>query len=38
MMLEQFQYYYCISVNDIKKVVDYKIKRQLERIEDEKVN
>jgi NTP pyrophosphatase (non-canonical NTP hydrolase) len=31
-MLKQFQYYYGIGVNDIEKVVDYKIKRQLERI------
>lgn len=36
MMLKQFQYYYGIGVNDIEKVVDYKIKRQLERIENEK--
>ena len=35
MMLKQFQYYYNIGVNDIEKVVDYKIKRQLERIENE---
>ena len=35
MMLKQFQYYYGIGVDDIEKVVDYKVKRQLERIEKE---
>lgn len=35
MMLKQFQYYYGIGVNDIEKIVDYKTKRQLERINNE---
>ena len=35
MMLKQFQYYYGIGVNEIEKVVDYKIKRQLDRIDEE---
>lgn len=34
-MLKQFQYYYGIGVADIEQVVDYKIKRQLERIKKE---
>lgn len=34
-MLEQFRHYYGISDEEIKKVMKYKIKRQLERIENE---
>lgn len=34
-MLKQFQYYYGIGVDDIEKIVDYKTKRQLERINNE---
>ena len=35
-MLGQFINYYGIKNKDIKKFIDYKIKRQLRRIEDEK--
>lgn len=34
-MLDQFKAYYDISQEEISKVKDYKIKRQLERIEKE---
>lgn len=34
-MLDQFKAYYDISQEEINKVKDYKIKRQLERIEKE---
>ena len=37
-MLKQFQYYYTISDEEIEKTMQYKIKRQLERIEKEKEN
>lgn len=37
-MLKQFQYYYTISDEEIEKIMQYKIKRQLERIEKEKEN
>ena len=35
-MLKQFQYYYGIEDEQIKNIMDYKIQRQLERIEKEK--
>lgn len=34
-MLKQFQYYYGIEDKDIVKIMRYKIKRQLERIDKE---
>ena len=34
-MLGQFVYYYGINERNINKIVDYKIKRQLERIRNE---
>ena len=37
-MLKQFQYYYGIEDKDIKKIMEFKINRQLERIENEKEN
>lgn len=37
-MLKQFQYYYTISDEEIEKIMQYKIKRQLERIEKENEN
>ena len=36
-MLKQFQYYYGIEDKDIKKIMKFKIHRQLERIKNEKV-
>ena len=35
-MLEQFRLYYDIPVGQIKEVMEYKVKRQLERIENDK--
>ena len=35
-MLEQFRLYYSISTHELKDIMDYKIERQLRRIEDEK--
>lgn len=35
-MLKQFQYYFNIEDEQIEKVMDYKINRQLDRIEGEK--
>ena len=35
-MLEQFQYYYGISNEKIENIMNFKIERQLERIEEEK--
>jgi NTP pyrophosphatase (non-canonical NTP hydrolase) len=37
-MLKQFQYYYGIEDEQIKKIMESKIERQLERIEREKNN
>ena len=34
-MLKQFQYYYDISDEEIENIMDFKIERQLERIEEE---
>jgi len=34
-MLEQFKLYYNIKDEDIKKIMDYKIDRQIKRIESE---
>lgn len=34
-MLKQFQYYYGISDEEIENIMNYKIDRQLKRIEDE---
>lgn len=34
-MLKQFQYHYEITDKEVEKVMKYKIKRQLERIENE---
>ena len=34
-MLKQFQYYYNITDEEIEKIMNYKINRQLERIENE---
>lgn len=34
-MLNQFKYYYGITDEDIKEVMEYKINRQLERIKNE---
>ena len=34
-MLEQFRLYYDIPVGNIKEVMEYKVKRQLERIKNE---
>ena len=34
-MLEQFRLYYDIPTVDIRKVMEYKVKRQIERIENE---
>lgn len=34
-MLKQFQYYYGISNEEIENIMDFKIERQLERIEEE---
>lgn len=34
-MLEQFRLYYGIPVGNIKEVMEYKVKRQIERIENE---
>lgn len=34
-MLKQFQYYYGISNEEIEKIMNFKIERQLERIEEE---
>ena len=34
-MLKQFQYYYDINDKQIEEIIDYKINRQLERIENE---
>lgn len=34
-MLEQFRHYYGISNKTIEKIMNYKIERQLERIENE---
>lgn len=36
-MLEQFRLYYGIPVGNIKEVMEYKVKRQIERIKNEKV-
>lgn len=33
-MLEQFRLYYSISTHELKDIMDYKIERQLERIEN----
>lgn len=35
-MLKQFQYYYYIEDKEIEEVMEYKIERQLKRIESEK--
>lgn len=35
-MLEQIRLYYGIDTNEIKEVMEYKVDRQLQRIEDEK--
>lgn len=35
-MLRQFQDYYDISTEEIEKIMDYKVERQLKRIEEEK--
>lgn len=35
-MLEQFRLYYGISVEEISDIMQYKIDRQIKRIEDEK--
>lgn len=35
MMLEQFQHYYGISNSEIYKIMEYKVDRQLKRIENE---
>lgn len=34
-MLKQFQYYYGISDEEIENIMNYKVDRQLKRIEDE---
>ena len=34
-MLEQFRLYYGIPVGNIKEVMEYKVKRQIERIKNE---
>lgn len=34
-MLKQFQYYYRISDEEIENIMNYKVDRQLKRIEDE---
>ena len=34
-MLEEFRLYYDIPVGNIREIMDYKVKRQLERIEKE---
>ena len=36
-MLKQFQYYYEIPDEEIERIMKYKIKRQLERIEKENI-
>jgi hypothetical protein len=36
-MLKQFQYYYEIPDEEIERIMKYKIKRQLERIEEENI-
>lgn len=35
-MLKQFQLYYDISTEEIEKIMQYKIDRQIKRIEDDK--
>ena len=35
-MLRQFQDYYDISTEEIERIMDYKVERQLKRIEEEK--
>lgn len=37
-MLEQFRLYYDIPIENIKEVMEYKVKRQLDRIANEKNN
>lgn len=34
-LLKQFQYYYGIGDKEIEEIMEYKINRQLERIENE---
>ena len=36
-MLKQFQYYYEIPDEEIERIMKYKIKRQLERIDEENI-
>ena len=35
-MLEQFRIYYGINIGEVGEIMNYKIKRQIERIENEK--
>ena len=37
-MLKQFQYYYEIKDNEIEKIMEQKIDRQIERIKDDRPN
>lgn len=37
-MLKQFQLYYCIKDEEIKDIMKFKIDRQIERINNEKVH